>query len=554
MFNRLISNLPFNPSLIHQVAFYSKRMKQEAALRRLGFVFIALTFFVQLFAVVAPPKHSLAQVGNDILSGGFSSQGSAVAKCNSNEQGFGETLAHFGVSCGALGAGQVRRIDYNEHNNQLYSLGRAHKFNNDVPVNINGTVYFMRPLVNWGAHCYQDGANCMAITGTRDNGTPFMVLFACGNIVIVGQPTAPPPPVKSVDCSSLLINVAPGSTVQKGTTVQIHAEAVGHNTGPGELVDFYYDYINGDTGAPIQPLTVSARGVPFVNGVARDPNIRSYKLDTPGHFVFRASVKYEGSTKDANYNQIGACIKDVFVATPPVDVCTDKPGLQTSREECDVCTNVPGIQLTNEECKPCDKSKNDTDTTACITLAKTASNDTQNIPSANGTTAKGGDVITYNLSTTNNSKNTTLKDYVVAENITDILEYADVTDLKGAKLAPNNTLIWPGIDIKPGETIKKQFVIKIKNPVPNTPASASDPSSFDMKLTNIYGDNVTIKLPPTVIKTTEQVTTALPNTGPGTNMVIGFALVSIVGYFFARSRLLGKELDLVRVEYAAGGV
>jgi uncharacterized repeat protein (TIGR01451 family) len=556
MFNRLISNLPFNPSLITQVSFYAKRLKRETAVRRLGFLFIALTFFVQLFAVIAPPKYSLAEVGNDILNGGFPTQGAAVAKCAANEQDFGSILSYYGVSCDALGGGQVRRLDYNEYDGQLYSMGRAHRFNNDVPVNVNGTVYFMRPLTNWGAHCYQDGANCMAITGTRSNGTPFMVLFACGNIVIVGRPTAPPPPTpaKSVACSNLIMDIPAGSKVKQGTVVKIHGEAVGQNLNPGELADFYYDYVNGDTGQMVQPPVVSALGVPFVNGVARDPNVQSHTLDKPGHYVFRATVKYEGNAKFADYNQVGACAKDVFVNVPPVDVCDKKPGLQTTQEECDVCLNVPGVQQTNDQCKPCDKSKDDSDTTACLTLAKSATNNTQNINDANGTTAKGGDVITYTLSTTNNSKSTVLKNYVVAENITDVLEYADVTDYMSSKLAPNHTLLWPATDIKPGETIKKQFVIKIKNPIPSTPASASDPSSFDMKLTNIYGDNVTIKLPPSVVKTTEQVTTALPNTGPGTNLMIGAIVLSAAGYFFARSRLLAKELDLVKTEYVAGGV
>jgi hypothetical protein len=45
----------------------------------------------------------------------------------------------------------------------------------------------------------------------------------------------------------------------------------------------------------------------------------------------------------------------------------------------------------------------------------------------------------------------------------------------------------------------------------------------------------------------------IPNTGPGTSLVMGFTLVTIVGYFFARSRIMAKELVLLREEYAPSG-
>ena len=67
MFKKLLSNLPFNPSLIGQVSFYAKRMHQETAIRRVGLIFVLLAFFVQFFAVISPPEPSLAASGNDII-------------------------------------------------------------------------------------------------------------------------------------------------------------------------------------------------------------------------------------------------------------------------------------------------------------------------------------------------------------------------------------------------------------------------------------------------------------------------------------------------------
>src|SRR5580704_3596456 len=71
MFNKLLANLPFNPSLVTQISFYGKRLKQESSVRRLGFGFVALALAIQIFAVVAPPQASVQASSNDIISGGF---------------------------------------------------------------------------------------------------------------------------------------------------------------------------------------------------------------------------------------------------------------------------------------------------------------------------------------------------------------------------------------------------------------------------------------------------------------------------------------------------
>jgi hypothetical protein len=72
-------------------------------------------------------------------------------------------------------------------------------------------------------------------------------------------------------------------------------------------------------------------------------------------------------------------------------------------------------------------------------------------------------------------------------------------------------------------------------------------------MTNVYGNTINIKVPPTIIKTTETVTKELPNTGPGTTLAAAFGLTAVVGYFFARSRLMATELDIVRKEHSSGG-
>ena len=181
-----------------------------------------------------------------------------------------------------------------------------------------------------------------------------------------------------------------------------------------------------------------------------------------------------------------------------------------------------------------------------MVFSKTASNLTQNISDANNTTAQVGNVISYTLSAKNTGQ-ATVKNFVIQENISDVLDYANVQDLNGSAL--NNTLdelSWPGTDIAPGQTISKTFTVKVKNPIPNTPQSTTDPMHFDHMMTNVYGNTVNIKLPQTLGSTVQTAQATLPNTGPGESLFVAGIIVILAGYFWSRSRLLAMEAIIVR--------
>ncbi len=134
------------------------------------------------------------------------------------------------------------------------------------------------------------------------------------------------------------------------------------------------------------------------------------------------------------------------------------------------------------------------------------------------------------------------------------MDYADITDAHGGTLDDKTKIIsWPAIDIKAGQTVTKLLTVKIKDPIPDTPISSSDPLHFDHRMTNVYGDTVIVNLPGNVVTLTQTVNGKLINTGPGTSVIAIVSLTVIVGYFFARSRLLSEEIDIVRSDYAATG-
>ena len=78
-----------------------------------------------------------------------------------------------------------------------------------------------------------------------------------------------------------------------------------------------------------------------------------------------------------------------------------------------------------------------------------------------------------------------------------------------------------------------------------------------MKMTNFYGNTVTIPLyspaPQVTVPPVVAASASLPNTGPGNDLIIVFIVTAIAGYFYSRSRLLSKETDIILETYSSSG-
>lgn len=630
MFNKLLSNLPFNPSLIDQVSFYSKRLRKESGIRRIGFVFIALTLLVQIFAVVSPTEASNQCSSNDVVRCGFRTREEAVQRCNENTQGFRTIIEYYGMSCGSLASAGTRTISTNEQGDQLFSMGRnPYQKRGEYATNIPGAgTYFLRHLSSWGVF------NTKVLDMRTPDGQPFMIMYDCGNIVIRGgynPPARPEPPAK--------LQLA---KVNKPTGV----------VKPGDIIDYTLIFANKGGNAaffsvndqlPDQLEYVSSE---YNNWVfERKGNALKWYNNTPPYYTFGNTdvfgtpgiIKLKAKVKSNVRSGTTICNKgwlgDVDVATSQprtsnyVNVCNNvfipaktpdaacaylKIGKQLSRTRYSFetkATTVNGATIKSYTYNFGDgspllvkQSSKTTDTvdshdfkkdgsykvtvvvgssvkdkpaltcnlevdvkpdsgTAIPSPSKKAKNVTSNVADANGTEAAAGDVIEYAL-TTSNFGTADAKNYILpSENLSDVLEYADI-DLSslgdGIFEASSQTIAWnKPVTIKPNESVTKTFRVKIKDPIPSTLRPNGAPGgSYDMMLTNVYGNTIEIKLPSTVLKTTETVTSSLPNTGPGEALLIGGGLTTVIGYFFARTRLMAKELDIVRNEYAttSGGM
>ncbi len=202
--------------------------------------------------------------------------------------------------------------------------------------------------------------------------------------------------------------------------------------------------------------------------------------------------------------------------------------------------------------------------TPIIVTSKTVSNVTQKITNANGTTAKPGDEILYTIHIENAGDADQANYTLPKDNVTDVLDYADITDLKGADLLNESgirSISWKDpVSIAAGASLEKQFVVKVKSSIPKVNTPAGDPTKYDCQIENTIGgtkstkDTVVVKFDAVQCKPIETVVKKLPNTGPGSSLALTFFGVMVIVYFYSRSRLLAKEMDIVRYEYSQGNI
>jgi|AntRauTorckE6833_2_1112554.scaffolds.fasta_scaffold00858_2 uncharacterized repeat protein (TIGR01451 family) len=538
MYKKLLSNLPFNPSLIGQVSFYAARVHQEERLRRMGIMFVALSLFLQLFAVIIQPEPSLARSNNDIVDGGFSTKTEAINHCNNNTYNFRDTLEHFGVNCDALNKASKKSIRSTDYDKKLLSLGRLpYGKEGERKVSIKGKTYYQRYLWSWDTYAY---STYDALVGTRADGSPFIILYNCGNITVVEAPAPKPEPEPEPEEPEP--SFTPGEAVCTGLSATAITRRNYRFTAQAAGTDFVvrsYTFGFGDGAEKV-----------INTGLLRASAEHTY-TDT-GTYTATVEIRVNVQGSDGVLQQTLRCQTNVTIAETPTTTVTPEPEPEPEPEPKDVCENIPGLQTDESQCLPCDDAASADDVTVCVVLQKSANNITQGVTEANGTTARAGDVITYTLSA-ENTGTLTIEDFVVEEHIADMLEYAVVEDFHDGQIDENSIVRWNPQAIEPDQTITEEITIRIKDVIPETPVSSSNPGSYDLTLTNVYGNTVEIKLPASPAKSTEQIVQTLPNTGPGESLVISLVATIFVGFFFARTKLYAKELDIVRHDFATTG-
>ncbi len=195
MFRKLVSNLPFSPSLINQLGFYTNRLKKEQFTRKLGFIFMILAILTQTMTVAMPTQASVKASDNDIVYGGNGKTKAGIVQAYANNRdNFGHTdiraiFNYYHITAANLNSSKVVEIRSTTANNYM-SIGREKRgygVESKIPVPVVSPIY-SRGLHEWpGA----SGKRWQALEIQTDQGVRW-ILLECGNIV-TGGPTPEKP-------------------------------------------------------------------------------------------------------------------------------------------------------------------------------------------------------------------------------------------------------------------------------------------------------------------------------------------------------------------------
>jgi uncharacterized repeat protein (TIGR01451 family) len=236
----------------------------------------------------------------------------------------------------------------------------------------------------------------------------------------------------------------------------------------------------------------------------------------------------------------GNLVNNACVNAPEVN-----PGQPTATDDCDDAT----VTVNEPPVNPCADNN-----PACIhvTESKTGTNLTQGVD-VTTIKAQASDRIEYTVYVENVGQLPVTR--TVSEELSDVLEYSTLTQTGGGTFdATSKVLAWGDITLQPGEKTSRTFVVQLLSAIPTTARGASEPSSYDCIMTNAFGNTVDVNVACETPKLVEGAVTELPKTGPTENLIFAGVVGSVVTFFWARSRQLGKEVKLIRKDFNMGTI
>lgn len=531
MINKLLSNISFNPSLVEQIGFYSKRLHREESVRRAGLVMIILSMLVQVFAVNFPAEKSLAYSDNHIVNG-VKTKSDILRAWDAPRSDVAEIYGKFGVTrqdIASLPAKPNASVRSNAEN--FWSIGRnsltgysnissGYK-DKEIALKAGGSTIYLRPLRAWdsGGHStYSAFKGRSSITGEA-----FWILVDCGNYTQIGK-GRPPKPELQVKKSI----AGKPKKVKPGETIKFRVQF--RNKKQDSLAE---DVVMIDKVNRNKYEVLNHKNLPIGRDDKIEKNIGNLKY-TDHSRVFVLKVRIKDNVKDGEK----ICNRVTLRASNASSVSDS------------VCTTV---KITPEPPTPPPPVPPDDVPPG---LSKEVTNITQNVSDdeAIETKIQPGDVLEYRLITSNTGSGP-IESYVVSDYVGDLLDYANLDveflESQGGSYDENaKKVVWTNVTLDAESDTVKLFRIKIKDPLPSTNSPSNLTTNFDCKISNEYGDEISMSVQCPLVKSVE----TLPNTGPGETIAFAFATASVSGYFFARTRLLAKELDIAkRIFPSAGG-
>jgi hypothetical protein len=606
MFKQIVSQLSMTPQAASQLTFYARRLKQESVTRFFSAFAAVLLVLLQVVTVVSPASASNSSSVNDLVPGGYTSKTDLLSTYD-HDATLRLIYTRFGViRADIASSGTVMTtINSRDYSNTLKSVGHtpygfAGEEKISVPTSPVSYVYLRNlSAFDTGANKV-NGSSYKALVGKRSSdGGYFAILVVCGNIVVRTLP-----PVPDYACTSLTGSPLSGQ-VPLTTTLTAKATV----SGGEKVAGFRYDFGDGnklDVPTNLTSSTVTHKYLTAGSYLASVSvnNISTHQLKTSAacKVTFKVTATpvvtpTPSKTPTPTPTPVATCKPGIPVGSPecqtpvvalscvsltgspasgtaPLQVAFTANGDATNQTITDylydfgdgstadtktatathsykssgiftATVSVKGSGGSTKTAPACQFIVNVADIPPAFINSKTALNQTQNTD-ATKTKANGGDVIKYTLTTQNTGG--AAGQFITTDDIADIREYATITDLGGGSV--NGTIIaWPSDNIGAGQSVVHTFIATVANPVPLTATGVSNPRSFDLNMDNVFGNNVRVEITAPPSKQIEVASATMPQTGPGTSIMIIFVIGAMIFFFYLRNRQLVAEIRILRNEY-----
>ncbi len=518
MFKKIVSQLSFSPALVGQLGFYARRLKKEQTTRRLGLIFVALALVVQSLVVFQPPEAANASSNNDFIVGGLGLGSNRtldrfVAPYDRNERHLQDIMNYFGITRSEILATKFTSFPAGGKKSYGYEnrAGSTTIEITDASYRPVQTIYG-RDLTMWAAPTEQ----IYGYVGYSSKIGWFAIMQACGNLVTERFPEKPTPPPAPANIQ------ASKSAVNTTQNIDASKKAAKEN----DKITYTVNMKN--TGG-------TAKAVTFSDNLTE---VLDYaKLTSTGGGVLNKTTKVL-SWGSVNLGP-GASVTHTYTVQMNSSLISTTTSCKMRNNFVDKVVTVP-VACTTPPAK--------------IETSKTAKNVTRGNVDATTVTARENDRITFTVTVENTGG--TAKNFVFEDNIGDALEYSKLVDNGGGTYnEATRMLSWPAVSLKAGEKQVRTFSIQILATIPATPQGISDPSSYDCKIENaFYTSSVIFDIPCAPPKVIEQVVPELPHTGPRENMIFAGIVLSIVVFFYFRSKQLSTEVRLIRRDVNGGTI
>lgn len=606
MFKQIVSQLSMTPQAASQLTFYARRLKQESVTRFFSAFAAVLLVLLQIVTVVSPASASNSSSVNDLVPGGYTTKTDLLSTYD-HDATLRLIYTRFGVTRADIASSGtvMTTINSRDYSNTLKSVGHtpygvAGEQKIEVPTSPVSYVY-LRNLSSFdsGANVV-NGSNYKALVGKRSSdGGYFAILVVCGNIVVRTLP-----PIPAYACTSLTGTPLTGQA-PLATTLTAKATV----SGGEKVAGFRYDFGDGnklDVPTSLTTTTVTHKYLAAGSYLASVSvnNISTHQLKTSAacKVTFKVTAKpvvtpTPTKTPTPTPTPVPTCKPGIPVGSPecetpvvalscvsltgtpasgtaPLQVAFTAKGDVTNQTITDylydfgdgstadsktttathsyknsgiytATVSVKGSAGSTKTAPACQFIVNVADIPPAFINSKTALNQTQNTD-ATKTKANGGDVIKYTLTTQNTGG--AAGQFITSDDIADIREYGAITDLGGGSVT-GTVIAWPADNIGAGQSVAHTFIVTVANPVPLTATGVSNPRSFDLKMDNVFGNNVRVEITAPPSKQIEVASATMPHTGPGTSILIIFVIGAMIFFFYLRNRQLVAEIRILRNEY-----